>query len=354
VPASRTCLFVIAMLLAAPLSARHAHAPAQHPKFDLKRPEIVAFVADVVARDELKKKQVLALLRKGEPQPKIIEAMNRPAEKVTPWYEYHDRFLTEERISQGSDFYTEHRDTLERVGREKGIPPQYLVAIMGVETKYGRNTGKYRVLDALMTLAFDYPPRSDYFKGELEQFLLLISEEHLDPLKVTGSYAGAMGVPQFMPSSYRLFAVDGDADKKRDLWADWDDIISSIANYFVEHGWESGGPVLAETKLDPEPKFQIDTHNLELNETVDSLNAEGVEIVSTQAGTTPVVLVSAEQQDGPAYRVGFKNFYVITRYNHSARYAMAVNDLATAIAERAGIQPTNVPAVARQVPGAPP
>ena len=330
---ARTCLASLALLLAAaPLSARHK--PVQPPKFDLKRAEIVAFVNDVVERDQLKKKQVLALLRKGEPQPKIIEAMTRPAEKVTPWWEYHDRFLTEERISQGAQFYIDHREPLERIASARGIPPEYLVAIMGVETKYGRVTGHYRVLDALMTLSFDYPPRSDYFRGELEQFLLLYSEEHIDPLTVTGSYAGAMGVPQFMPSSYRLFAVDGDGDQKRDLWNDWDDILASIANYFVEHGWEAGGPVLAETKLDPEPKFQIDTRNLELNETVDSLNAQGIEILADQTGTTPVVLVSAEQQNGPAYRVGFKNFYVITRYNRSARYAMAVHDLAEAIIQR--------------------
>jgi membrane-bound lytic murein transglycosylase B len=333
VTSKRSCLLILALVLAAPLSARHK-AAQQHPGFDLKRPEIVAFVNDVAARDQLPKKQVLALLRKGEPQPKIIEAMTRPAEKVTPWWEYHDRFLTEERISQGVEFYTEHRESLERIATARGIPPEYLVAIMGVETKYGRFVGHYRVLDALMTLAFDYPPRSDYFRGELEQFLLLYSEEHLDPLKVTGSYAGAMGVPQFMPSSYRLFAVDGNDDKKRDLWNNWDDILASIANYFVEHGWEAGGPVLAETRLDPEPKFQIDTRNLELNETVDSLNAQGVEVVGGETGATPAVLISAEQQNGPAYRVGFKNFYVITRYNKSARYAMAVHDLAEAIAQR--------------------
>ena len=331
---SRTCLLILALLLAAPLSARHHKAVPQHPRFDLKRPEIVAFVNDLVARQQLPKKQVLALLRKGEPQPKIIEAMTRPAEKVTPWWEYHDRFLTEERISQGAQFYSEHRESLERIASARGIPPEYLVAIMGVETKYGQFVGHYRVLDALMTLAFDYPPRSDYFRAELEQFLLLYPEEHLDPLTVTGSYAGAMGVPQFMPSSYRMFAVDGNDDKKRDLWNDWDDILASIANYFIEHGWESGGPVLAEAKLDPEPKFQIDTRNLELNETVESLNAQGVEVLGGQTGATPVVLISAEHQDGPAYRVGFKNFYVITRYNRSARYAMAVHDLAEAIAQR--------------------
>jgi membrane-bound lytic murein transglycosylase B len=334
-------LLVLALVLATPLSARHK-AVQKHPAFDMKRPEIVAFVNDVAQRDQLPKKQVLALLRKGEPQPKIIEAMSRPAEKVTPWWEYHDRFLTDDRISDGAQFYKDHRASLERVAAARGIPPEYLIAIMGVETKYGKFVGRYRVLDALMTLAFDYPPRSDYFRGELEQFLLLVAEEHLDPLTVTGSYAGAMGVPQFMPSSYRMFAVDGNDDKKRDLWNDWDDILASIANYFVEHGWESGGPVLAETRLDPEPKFQIDTRNLELNETVESLNAQGVEVLGAQAGATPAVLISAEQQDGPAYRVGFKNFYVITRYNRSARYAMAVHDLAEAIGQRAN----SVPAVA--------
>jgi membrane-bound lytic murein transglycosylase B len=333
-PKARIPALLLALLAAAaPAGARHQPVQ-QHPHFDLQRPEVVAFVNDVVARDQLPKKQVIALLRKAEPQPKIIEAMTRPAEKVTPWWEYHDRFLTEERISQGAQFYAEHRESLERIAGARGIPPEYLVAIMGVETKYGRVIGHYRVLDALTTLAFDYPPRSDFFRGELEQFLLLYSEEHLDPLKVTGSYAGAMGVPQFMPSSYRQFAVDGNDDKKRDLWNNWDDILASIANYFVEHGWQSGGPVLAETRLDPDPKFQIDTHNLELNETVDSLNAQGVEVLGHEAGTTPVVLISAEQQDGPAYRVGFKNFYVITRYNRSARYAMAVHDLAAAIAQR--------------------
>lgn len=320
------------MLLLAPVSAQIAYAPSA--RFDLKRSEIAAFVNDVVTRDALSRRKVLKLLSKAQPQPKIVEIMMRPAEKVTPWWEYHARFLTEERISQGAQFYVEHRDVLERIAADRGIPPEYLVAIIGVETKYGRVTGHYRVLDSLMTLAFDYPPRSDYFRSELEQFLLLASEERLNPLTVTGSYAGAMGVPQFMPSSYRRYAVDGNTDKKRDLWTDWNDVLASIANYFVEHGWEAGGAVLAETRLDPDPKFQIDPRNLELNETVDSLNAQGVAVQGNQPGTTPAVLISAEQQDGPAYRVGFRNFYVITRYNRSARYAMAVHDLAEAILSR--------------------
>jgi membrane-bound lytic murein transglycosylase B len=321
---------VLALLTAQPtLALHHQH----HPSFDLKRPEIVSFVNDVVARDALERKKVLALLAKAEPQPKIIELMTRPAEKVTPWWEYHDRFLTPERIDLGVQFWTEHRQSLERISAERGVPPEYLIAIIGVETRYGRSTGKFRVLDALATLAFDYPPRSDYFRGELEQFLLLVTEDKLNPLTTTGSYAGAMGAPQFMPSTYRRYAIDADTDNKRDLWGDWDDIIASVANFLQEHGWETGGPVIAEAHLEPEPTFLV-TGKVDLNETVDSLNTEGVKINLSLPGATPAVLIPAEQQDGPAYRVGFKNFYVITRYNGSARYAMSVYDLAQAIAQR--------------------
>ena len=323
-----------ALLLPLPGVAAHRHKSPPKPHFDLKRSEIASFITEVVRRDGLQRRAVVKILSKGEPQPKILEAMTRPAEKVSPWYEYRDHFLTEERVADGTQFYLEHRDTLERVAGQRGIAPEYLVAILGVETKYGRTMGHYRVLDALMTLAFDYPPRGEYFREELEQFLLLSTENHLDPLKINGSYAGAMGAPQFMPSSYRKYAVDGDTDGRCDLFTDWEDVLASIANYFVQHGWEPGGPVLAETHLDPDPKFQFDPRNLELNETVESLSAQGVEITPLQPGATPAVLVSAEQQDGPAYRVGFHNFYVLTRYNRSARYAMAVHDLATAIAAR--------------------
>lgn len=321
---------VLALITAQPTLAAHHKTP----HFNLKRPEIVSFVNEVVSRDLLRRKAVLALLAKAEPQPKIIELMSRPAEKVTPWWEYHDHFVTPERIDLGVQFWADHRATLERVSAEHGIPPEYLIAIIGIETRYGRVTGKFRVLDALATLAFDYPPRGEYFRGELEQFLLLAREDKLNPLTTTGSYAGAMGAPQFMPSAYRRYAIDADTDHKRDLWLDWGDIIASVANYLQEHGWEPGGPVIAEARLASDLTFQIDPSKVDLNETVDTLNAQGVKIDSTLPGNTPAVLISAEQQDGPAYRVGFKNFYVITRYNTSARYAMSVYDLAQAIAQR--------------------
>jgi membrane-bound lytic murein transglycosylase B len=301
-------------------------------KFDLSRTDISNFVDEVSSRDSLDRKAILALLAKAEAQPKIIERITKPAERVLEWWEYRALFVNDKRIADGVQFWNMHRESLERTAAQRGVPPEYIVAILGAETNYGRITGRDRVLDALMTLAFDYPPRQNYFRGELEQFLLLVREEHIDPVTVLGSYTGAMGAPQFMPSNYRLYAVDANTDKKRDLWTDWDDVFASIANYFVSFGWVAGGPVIANAVLDPDPTFQIDPRNLELNQTLDSLNVHGVRIEPPMPAATPVVLVSAEEKDGPAYRVGFQNFYVISRYNHSARYAMAVNDLAQAIA----------------------
>lgn len=314
-------------------------------KFDLSRTDILGFVDGVATRDALDRKGVLALLAHAEAQPKIIERITKPAERVLQWWEYRQLFVNEKRIADGAQFWNEHRVSLEREAAQRGVAAQYIVAILGAETNYGRITGHDRVLDALMTLSFDYPPRQDYFRGELEQFLLLVREERIDPLTVLGSYTGAMGAPQFMPTNYRHYAVDANGDRSRNLWTDWDDVFASIANYFVSFGWVSGGPVLAGAVLDPDPNFQIDPRNLELNETLDSLNLHGVRVRLALPPTTPAVLVSAEEKDGPAYRVGFQNFYAISRYNHSARYAMAVNDLAEAITKRvrASLPPSNSP-----------
>ena len=322
---------LLAALACAPAGAQPADAAAAG--FDLQRPEIVEFVNEVVSRDGLNRKDVRALLKEAQPQPKILETMNRPIEKVAPWWEYRNHFLTPERIREGTSFWLDHKNTLEQISAQYQVPSEYLVAILGVETRYGRQTGHYRVLDALATLAFDYPPRHSYFREELKQFLLLAKENQLDPLTATGSYAGAMGAPQFMPSSYRRYAVNVHTDRRRDLWGDWDDILASVANYLREFGWTAGGPVLAETRLEPDPSFQIEPHNLELDQTVESLGAHGVKVEMSVPADTPVVLISAEQRDGPAYRVGFHNFYVITRYNASARYAMAVYELAQAVAQ---------------------
>lgn len=332
---------VLVLATFATLTASRAQdATSLGTRIDLSRPEVRAFVDDVVARDGFSRRGIERLLSRAVPQPRIIEAMTRPAEKVSPWWQYRAHFLTEERIRDGAQFWADHRAALERIAAERGVAPEYIVAIIGVESFYGRFTGTYRVLDALATLAFDYPPRAAFFRDELEQFLLLAREEHVDPLSTTGSYAGAMGAGQFMPSSYRRYAIDEDGDGRRDLWHSWDDVIASVAYYFREHGWEPGAPVLADTVLDPEPTFIIDAHNLELNDTIDGLRGKGVEFTVPLAESAPALLLSAEEADGPAYRVGFRNFYVITRYNHSVRYGMAVHDLATAIAARMGSKPS--------------
>jgi peptidoglycan lytic transglycosylase B len=327
-------LLLLALLSCAPALAQPANSPALAPRFDLRRPEIAAFITEVTQRDGLKRKDVQRLLKEARPQPKIIDMMNRPIEKVAPWWEYREHFVNPERVGDGAQFWAEHRESLERIAATYQVPPEYLVAILGVETRYGRVTGHYRVLDALATLAFDYPPRHNYFAGELAQFLVLAKEFRLDPLTTTGSYAGAMGAPQFMPSAYRRYAVDASNDQRRDLWGNWDDILASIANYLRENGWKAGEPVLAETTVDPGAPFQVESHGLEPNETVDSLGERGVKVELDVPPDTQALLILAEQPDGPAYRAGFHNFYVLTRYNTSARYAMAVHDLAKAIAQR--------------------
>jgi membrane-bound lytic murein transglycosylase B len=321
---------LLAALACTPALAQPVTAAA----FDLKRPEIVAFVNEVVSRDGLSRKEVRELLKAAQPQPKIIEMMNKPIEKVSPWWEYRDHFLTSERINDGVQFWNDHKEALERIAAEYQVPAEYIVAILGIETRYGRVLGHYRVLDSLTTLAFDYPPRHAFFTSELEQFLILAKENKLDPRTLMGSYAGAIGAPQFMPSSYRRYAVDANTDTQRDLWGDWDDILASVANNLREHGRTPGGPVLTDATLEPEPSFQIEPRNLELNETVASLGNRGIKVDLEMPADAPVVLISAEQRDGPAYRVGFHNFYVLSRYNASARYVMAVNDLAQAIAQR--------------------
>jgi membrane-bound lytic murein transglycosylase B len=327
-------LYTARLVLLAALACAPALAQPAATHFDLKRPEIVSFVNEVVARDGLTRKEVRSLLKAAQPQPKIIDIMNRPLEKVAPWWQYRERFLTPERIDQGVQFLSDHKEALTRISQEYQVPPEYIVAIVGVETFYGRLTGRYRVLDALATLAFDYPPRQKYFRGELAQFLVLAKENKLDPLTLTGSYAGALGVPQFMPSAYRHYAVDADNDTRRDLWGNWDDIFASVANYLRQYGWTPGGAVLSETTIEPDATFKIEPHNLELNETVASLEAQGVKLASEEPPETRALLISAEQADGPSYRVGFHNFYVITRYNNSARYAMAVYELAQALGKR--------------------
>ena len=348
--------FLLLGLAAALIGDPGAQAAVSEPGTPFPHAQLAKFARQVARRDGLSRRTILKVLRHARAQPQIIDKISRPAEQVLEWWQYRQIFLTDKRISEGVDFWQQHRDALERVSAEEGVPPQYIVAILGAETYYGHITGSYRVLDALSTLAFDYPPRERYFRSELEKFLVLTHREKIDPLSVKGSYAGAMGPLQFMPSAYIRYAVDGNDDGQRDLFTDWDDIFASVAHYLHQCGWQEGGPVVADVRIDPGATFHIDPANLRLDETIDGLNAQGVRVVGSDApGSTPVVLLLAQQQDGPTYRVGFNNFHALTRYNHSALYAMAVDELARAIALRLtpsspGVTPAVVPA-ARAVTG---
>jgi membrane-bound lytic murein transglycosylase B len=327
-------LLALTVSLLAVLGPANAAEPAGSPGgFDVKRPEIRAFADQLAQNKVMSRREVLALLAQAKPLPSIIEAMDRPAERLVPWWQYRERFLTEKRIAGGVAFWDEHRELLERVAAERGVPAEYLIAIVGVETAYGSNMGRYRVLDTLSTLSFDYPSRGEYFRRELEQFLMMVRDKDADALQAKGSYAGAMGAAQFMPSSYRRYAIDASNDGRRDLWTEWDDILVSIANYFAEHGWHRDEPVMVESGgssgTDDPLNFQ-----LALTDTVGAIRQRGYVLDAALADTTPAVLVPAEQPDSMAWRVGFQNFYVITRYNRSSRYAMAVHDLAQALVLR--------------------
>jgi membrane-bound lytic murein transglycosylase B len=319
-------LFLAAAVLAA--SGETAGA------IDIRRPEVKEFIAHVAGTSAFSKHQLRKILKAAQSQPSIIEAMDRPAEKSKPWSEYRPIFLTERRIREGTDFWLAHRQALDQASIRSGVAPEYLAAILGVETYYGRLTGSYRVLDALATLAFDYPARAKFFRDELEQFLLLTRDSGLDPLSVKGSYAGAMGAPQFMPSNYRRYAVDAEADGHINLWTDWPDVCESVGNYLKEHGWNAGEPVLSEASVAPDKTSDLDGRTLALSETVGSLRTKGVNFDSTLAESAPALLIAVDDTDGTHWRVGYNNFYVITRYNHSALYAMAVFELAAAVKQR--------------------
>jgi membrane-bound lytic murein transglycosylase B len=308
-------------------------ATTQAATLDVARPEVQKFIARMNREHGFDRQDLVWALRDAELQPRIVELMERPAEATLQWYQYRARFLTEERIAGGVAVWQANREALERIARDSGVPAQYLVAITGVETLYGKQTGGYRVLDALATLAFDYPRRAEYFQNELEQYLLMTREERLNPRQPKGSYAGAMGIAQFMPSSFRRYAVDGSGDGRRDLWQYGPDVFASVANYFVQNGWRAGEPVLADAENDAPPDDPAKA-TAKLSDTVESLRSRGYRFETSLPATAPAMPVPAVLEDRTAWRIGFQNFYVITRYNRSLLYAMTVNDLAEAIAVR--------------------
>jgi membrane-bound lytic murein transglycosylase B len=314
-------------LLAVTQDAR-TQEPVQEP-----HPGSEAFLARAVAEYDLDPAAVRAVLAEARYQQSIIDAITRPAE-AKPWHEYRQIFMTEARIAGGAEFWRANQALVEQVSESLAVEPEVVMAIVGVETNYGMITGGFRVIDALATLGFYYPRRAEFFAKELAEFLRLSEEENLPVTEVRGSYAGAMGIGQFIPSSYRAYAVDFDDSGYRDLWRSLPDALGSVANYLAVHGWEAGAPiVLPVTQVPDELDEEFSTR---LRHTLGELEALG--IVFDAAGLpadTPATLVELELADGKEYWVGLNNFYVITRYNRSPLYAMAVTQLSEAIAERA-------------------
>ena len=306
---------------------------------DTSRHDVQSFAAEVASRHHLDRTWILELLAQAEFKDAIIDAMNRPAEKVRPWFEYEKSFVTDKRIREGRDFYAAHKATFDDAAHKSGVPGTLLVAILGIESSYGRIVGPFREIDALTTLAFDYPERAPYFRGQLEQFLLLVRDAHIDPLAAMGSYGGAMGAPQFMPGNVRRFAIDADGDGKIDLYGNWNDIAASVANFLIAHGWQAGEPLYAKAMV-ADPDREGLENGLALNTTVGELAEQGVTIDRHMPPATPALFIALREPEEPSYRVGFHNFWVLTRYNRSAMYALAVCELAEAIAAGSPPQPT--------------
>ena len=271
-----------------------------------------------------------ALLDQAERKQSILDAISRPAEKTKPWYDYRKIFLTDKRAREGVAFAQQNAETLAKVSDQTGVPASVITAIIGVETFYGRITGSYRVIDALATLAFDYPQRSPFFTRELQNFLVLAYESGKDPLALKGSYAGAMGYGQFMPSSYRAYAVDYDGDGVADIWTNADDAIASVANYFLRHGWEPGAPVIVPANYDGDSS-EIFAGGLKPEKTVGELAEEGFAPRSATDISLVATPLRLEGSEGYEYWLCLENFYVITRYNHSAMYALSVWQLSQEI-----------------------
>lgn len=314
-----------------------AIAPAYPAEDYAGRADVRRFVAEVSERNGLPRAEIEALMARARRQSSVLRAMQAPAEAPQrSWAGYRAQFLTPQRIEAGMRFREANAVALKRAADEFGVPEEIVLGIIGVETVYGRNVGSYRVLDALATLAFDFPARQDYFRYELEQFLLHVREEGLDALAVRGSYAGAIGIPQFMPGSYRRYAVDFDGDGHRNLRSSAADAIGSVANFLRQHGWQPGEPVAVKARAEGNAFKPLLQGGVLPGFRLADLEAVGVtptESAPAEALSTLIELPTSGQP--PVYWLGFTNFFVLTRYNRSSFYAIAVLELARVIAAEA-------------------
>jgi membrane-bound lytic murein transglycosylase B len=298
------------------------------------RADVQVFIQNMVTRHDFDANDLNAVFSQARARPDIIALITRPAE-AKPWHAYRKIFLTPQRIAEGATFWRDHAAALARAEQVYGVPARIIVAIIGVETLYGGNTGSNQVLEALSTLAFDYPKRADFFRKELESYLILTRQEGIDPLSLQGSYAGAMGLGQFMPSSYLSYAVDFDDDGHRDLWRNPADAIGSVANYLREHRWQPDRPIASPARVQGNQFGAFISEQLQPPQyPVGQLRQHGITPLEAASDQELAMLLELAGEAGPEYWLGYANFYAITRYNHSALYAMAVYQLSEQIRER--------------------
>jgi membrane-bound lytic murein transglycosylase B len=297
------------------------------------RDDVRRFIAEMVRKHGFAPSELRRLFSRARFQPAVIAAITPPAEpRAKSWQAYRALFLTPERIEAGVEFRERQREALARAADTFGVPEEIIVAIIGVESVYGRNTGNYRVIDALSTLAFDYPPRAEFFRAELENFLLYARDAGINTLALKGSYAGAIGIPQFMPGSYRRYAVDLDGDGKDDLSGSFADAIGSVANFLKAHGWETGQPVAYPAQVRGDSYRTLIDAGIKPGTRYGDLANFGVSAAGDAAANAPCALIELNTPDEPSeYLVGLTNFYVLTRYNRSSMYAAAVLELAQAV-----------------------
>jgi len=292
-------------------------------------PYLVQLVDRLSAQHGLDRAGLVKTFEQVTLRPKVVEAIKRPAERL-PWHRYRSFFINPAQINNGVQFWRRHQDTLSRAAAESGVPAEVIVAVIGIETRYGTTLGSHPVLDSLTTLTLQYPRRQKFFGRQLEEFLLLTHEQSLDPFSIRGSYAGAIGIPQFMPSSYREYAVDFSGDGRADLVNQTEDAIGSVANYLSRFKWRAGAPVAVAVEPAEAPSASL-VNKRRPPTTVGALRASGIDVAMDAGDAMPAGFVRLDGEDGTLYRVAFDNFYVIMRYNPSVLYAMAVHELSSAV-----------------------
>jgi membrane-bound lytic murein transglycosylase B len=303
---------------------------AQAPARVKLKPEVEAFILQMVRKNAFDEPFLRKIFGQLKLDDGVVKAINAPATSK-PWHEFRGIFLTPTRISGGLEFWRQHADLLARARETYGVPEEIIVSIIGVETIYGRRMGSFRVVDSLYTLGFEMPERASFFRGEFEQFLLMARENAMDPLSIKGSFAGAMGMPQFIPTSYRKYAVDFDGDGKVNLWDSPADTIGSVANYLAQFGWAAGRVISVPARISGEEYKQVLEAGLKPNQSLGEMQARGVEATEALPPDTLAGLFTLDIEQGQEFWLALNNFYVITRYNRSKNYAMAVQQLAAAI-----------------------